>query len=45
MVKVDAANGVGGASVRKVMIGGVSGEWLKVKLYNDGSGVLNDQVR
>ena len=44
LVKVDAANGVGGASMRKVM-GGVRGEWLKVEIYNDGSGILNDQVR
>ena len=44
VVKVDAANGVGGASVRKVM-GGVREEWLEVELSNDGSGVLNDQVR
>ena len=43
-MKVDAANGVGGASMRKVM-GGVRGEWLKVELCNDGSGILNDQVR
>ncbi|CAI8033193.1 Phosphoacetylglucosamine mutase [Geodia barretti] len=42
LVKVDAANGVGGASMRKVM-GGVRGEWLKVELCNDGSGILNDQ--
>jgi phosphoacetylglucosamine mutase len=42
LVKVDAANGVGGASMRKVM-GGVRGEWLKVEIYNDSSGILNDQ--
>lgn len=43
LVKVDAANGVGGASVRRVM-DEVRGDLVTIQLYNDGSGVLNDRV-
>ena len=43
-MKVDAANGVGGASVKRVMEE-VRSDLVTVRLYNDGSGVLNDRVR
>ena len=44
LVKVDAANGVGGASVKRVMEE-VKSDLVTVRLYNNGSGVLNDRVR
>ena len=43
VVKVDAANGVGGASVRRMMKE-VGSDWVTVELYNDATGVLNDRV-
>ena len=43
-MKVDAANGVGGASVKRVMEK-VKSDLVMVRLYNDGSGVLNDRVK
>jgi phosphoacetylglucosamine mutase len=42
LVKVDAANGVGGASVKRVMEE-VKSDLVTVRLYNNGSGVLNDR--
>ena len=43
VVKVDAANGVGGASMRRVMEA-VRGDLVTLQLYNDGNGTLNDKV-
>lgn len=42
LLKVDAANGVGGTSVKRVMEE-VRGDLVTVQLYNNGSGVLNDR--